>query len=233
MTQEAITELGMDVFSRRIAPYLSWLESRIESGWEQQGSDKDILKETKALLTDMRARFILGVEKEDFKEEISRAIAVLEAASDAFPYEADEIDNKITHLRKGIAEELGATFLPDGSAVKIEEPKEQIAPVPKVERKKKQKTEVQNIKPEPQKTVFEKTKKPKIERKTIIKKEKPAVAKVKKEIVKKPVQEKTEKPEPVKMAEKKSTKPKPRNNTKTSSAFSLRKWVRHFIYGKD
>lgn len=113
MSQEAITEIDMDVFSRRIGPYFSWLESRIESGWQQNDSvQKNVLKEVKYLATTMRARFILGVSKEDFTREVQRTVELFELASEAFPSEGDEVESKLKHFAKGVQEELGAQFLP-------------------------------------------------------------------------------------------------------------------------
>jgi len=114
MNQEAMQEIDMDVFSRRIGPYFSWLESKIESGWQQSDHiPKDILKETKYLATTMRARFILGVTKPDFVKEVERALELFEIAIEAFPGESDEIESKIKHFTKGISEELGPEFLPE------------------------------------------------------------------------------------------------------------------------
>lgn len=122
MSQEAITEIDMDVFARRISPYLSWLESKIESGWEQSDTvSKDILKEVRYLSTTMRARFILGVTKEDFAKEVARTIELLELACDAFPRWSEEIDSKLKHFLKGIAGELGADMLPENHRRKIQE----------------------------------------------------------------------------------------------------------------
>lgn len=113
MSQEAITEIDMDVFSRRISPYLSWLESKIESGWEQSDAvKKDVLKETRFLATTMRARFILGVSKEDFTKEVARALELFELAMDAFPGRGDEVESRMQHLCKGVVGELGEQFIP-------------------------------------------------------------------------------------------------------------------------
>ena len=113
MAQEAITEFDMDIFSRRIGPYFTWLESKIESGWQQSDSvPKDVLKETRYLATNMRARFILGIPKQDFALEVKRVLDLFELAMEAFPEEAEEVETKVRHFCKGIAEELGAEFLP-------------------------------------------------------------------------------------------------------------------------
>lgn len=123
MSQEAIQEIDMDVFARRISPYFTWLESKIESGWEQHDSiTKDVLKECKFLSTNMRAKFILGVSRADFVGEVQKAIDLFDLAQDAFRPEADEIQAKIQQLIKGISEELGPTYVPSGSMVKTETP---------------------------------------------------------------------------------------------------------------
>ncbi len=127
MSQEMISEFDMDVFSRRIGPYFSWLESRIESGWEQSDSvQKDVLKEIKYLATTMRARFILGVSKDDFSKEVQRAVELFELAEEAFPSEGEEIETKTKHFCKGVAEELGSHFLPE----KYREPRPPSPPSP-------------------------------------------------------------------------------------------------------
>lgn len=113
MPQEVITEIDMDVYSRRIGPYFTWLESKIEGGWEQNETvPKDVLKEAKYLATTMRARFILGVSKGDFSKEVQRTLELFELSLDAFPTECDEIESKVKHFVKGISEELGAEFIP-------------------------------------------------------------------------------------------------------------------------
>lgn len=131
MGQEAITEIDMDVFSRRIGPYFSWIESRIESGWQQSDSvEKDILKEVKYLATTMRARFILGVSKEDFSKEVQRTLELFELASEAFPSENDEIESKVKHFCKGVSEELGSQFLPNEYQVHVPRPPQPPEPHP-------------------------------------------------------------------------------------------------------
>lgn len=132
MTQEAI-ELDMDVFAKHIGPYFSWLESKIESGWEQSDHvQKDVLREVRSTSTTMRARFILGVSRTDFVREVERSIGLLELAKEAFPQESDELDAKIQQLTSGIAEKLGNDLLPAKykkslpkveQEVKFEEPK--------------------------------------------------------------------------------------------------------------
>ena len=112
MTQ-ALAELDMDVFSKHLGPYFTWLESKIESGWQQNESvQKDVLKEVRSTATTMRARFILGVARQDFTKEVERALSVLELASEAFPQESDEVEAKIQQLTAGIAEKLGKELLP-------------------------------------------------------------------------------------------------------------------------
>lgn len=131
MSQEAIQEIDMDVFARRISPYFTWLESKIESGWEQHDSiTKDVLKECKFLSTNMRAKFILGVSRADFVGEVQKAIDLFDLAQDAFRPEADEIQAKIQQLIKGISEELGPTYVPSGSMVKQEAPAPEIKVTP-------------------------------------------------------------------------------------------------------
>lgn len=133
MTQEAISEFDMDVFAKHIGPYFSWLESKIESGWEQNDSvQKDVLKEVRSTSTTMRARFILGVSRTEFTNEVERTVELLELAKEAFPQESDELDAKIQQLTSGIAEKLGSDLLPSkykSSEIPKTEPKIE---VPKV-----------------------------------------------------------------------------------------------------
>jgi len=113
MVQEAMTEIDMDVFSRRVGPFFSWLESKIETGWEQSDTvQKDILKEARYLATTMRARFILGLSRDDFAREVERVIDLFELALEAFPRENEEIEGKIDLFCEGILGELGHGFLP-------------------------------------------------------------------------------------------------------------------------
>lgn len=113
MKQEAI-EIDMEFFSKHVGPYFTWLESKIESGWQQSDSvQKDVLKEVRYLSTNMRARFILGISVEDFAKEAGRTLDLLELASDAFPEESDEIEAKIEHFCKIIREEIGDSVLPE------------------------------------------------------------------------------------------------------------------------
>ena len=238
MSQEAITEIEMEVFSRRIGPYFSWLESKIEGGWEQnENVPKDVLKEIKYLATTMRARFILGVTKEDFPKEVKRALELFELALDAFPNESDEIESRSKHFCKGVSEELGPQFLPaeyreprppeppDPHPVPpkpepIPEPEPEPSPEPKpveeVVKVKKPRIEVKQ--PKVVKVTVEKpkvVKKPKIE---II----PEVKKQKVTVKKTPVVEKAEVKQPKVAAKKKSKK-----------SFFLIRWAKDFIYGED
>lgn len=262
MSQAVMQEVNMDVFARRIAPYFSWLESRIESGWTQsEHITKDVLKETKMLSTNMRARFILGIGRDDFVQEVQRALELFELAADAFPDECDEIESKSESLVKGIAEELGPQFLPGQTSVVIEKPKVQVPkvePVVKVEQKveapaqkvekiekpkapKIDKPKVEKIAPEVKKVV----------RKKQVKKAKPKVEKTEKPKVSKP-ESKVEKskfkmpkisvPElpKLKMPELPSVKlPKvkfpnvPKISRKSVRNFGPIKWVREFIFGED
>jgi hypothetical protein len=234
MSQEAITEIDMDVFSRRIGPYFSWLESRIESGWQQSDSvQKDVLKEVKYLATTMRARFILGVSKDDFAKEVKRTLELFELASDAFPSESDEVESKTKHFCKGVSEELGSQFIP-------QEHREPLGPgpmpmpeplVPDPEPDPLEPDEEKAIKITPEiKTA------PRIEK---VKTEKPKIVKVKVEKltkIEKPAEVtiaklKVQKAKPVKEPAPKAQE-KPAKKTKKKSFFLVR-WVKSFIYGED
>ncbi|MBW2970349.1 hypothetical protein KY309_00180 [Candidatus Woesearchaeota archaeon] len=219
MTQEAITEMDMDVYSRRIGPYFTWLESKIESGWEQNETvQKDVLKEVKYLATTMRARFILGVSKTDFSKEVQRTLELFELATEAFPPESDEIEAKIKHFVKGISEELGAEFIPSSHRLQPEPiPEPEPIPIPEPEPiPEPDKPMEPELKPEP---IKKKAKKPK-------KIEKPKIA----ETVEKPKIEKvkTEKPKEKVKKQRKTNKPK-----KNGKSFVLVRWVKGFIWGED
>ena len=231
MSQEAITEIDMDVFSRRIGPYLTWLESRIESGWEQSDDvEKDVLKDVKYLATTMRARFILGVSKEDFTKEVKRTLELFDLSADAFPYESDEIESKMKHFCKGISEELGPEFLPDERLPKTPEPPEpepvpephpvpEPEPVPEPVPPPMPEPEPEP-QPEPEPPAEEKvTVKPKVQRKPRVKK-----SKVK---VEEKVEEKTV--EKVKVQKPKVKKTKKRKK----KSFFLIRAVKNFIFGEE
>jgi hypothetical protein len=240
MSQAVIQEVNMDVFARRIAPYFSWLESRIESGWTQsEHITKNVLKETKMLSTNMRARFILGVGRDDFVQEVQRALELFELAADAFPDECDEIESKSESLVKGISEELGPQFLPGQTSVIIEKPKVQ---APKVEETVKVVESVQKV---------EKPKAPKVEKvEPKVEKATPKVS-VKKVAVKKQVKpvEKVKKAPKVEKPKKESrlklpklpkislpkvpSFPKVKFSKKGIRNFGPVKWVREFIFGED
>jgi len=247
MTQEAIQEVDMDVFSRRIGPYFSWLESKIESGWQQSDHvQKDILKETKYLATTMRARFILGVTKPDFVKEVERALELFDIAMEAFPGESDEIESKVKHFTKGITEELGADFMPVQDKEQIsEESVEIIEPIIEV-KPVKVKSEIKSVKVKSEANLKSKSQKPSKSKKPSSKKKtkvKPKKLNIKTEEVAevavpenvisesvKPVEEKTEKSvQPVQDSEKpKSDKPKT-----PKRRFCIIKWVKEFIFGED
>jgi hypothetical protein len=247
MSQEAITEIDMDVFSRRIGPYFSWLESRIESGWQQNDSvQKDVLKEVKYLATTMRARFILGVTREDFAKEVQRAVELFELAQEAFNGESDEVESKLKHFCKGVQEELGAQFLPP--EYRTESPRPQPLdphpfptpePMPGPEPDEPEEPE----EPEEQKISKVAPAKPKAEAK------KPVVAAPKVEMKKveapkvevkvaKPKAKKVEAPKiktaPVKKTEPKQIKAKPAEKPrKSGKRFFLVRWVKGFIWGDE
>jgi hypothetical protein len=236
MTQEAITEIDMDVFSRRIGPYFTWLESRIESGWQQNDSvQKDILKEVKYLATTMRARFILGVSKEDFTKEVQRAIELFELATEAFPSESDEVEAKMSHFCKGISEELGAEFLPKEYQPNIPRPPQppQPHPFPMPEPEPGPEPD-EPQEPDEEKIKIEAPKVEKIKQKTVKAEPKaeakPEAPKVKKE----PKTKKTEAAEekPAKIEKTKKTKSEKPKKTKRKSFFLVR-WVKNFVYGED
>jgi hypothetical protein len=248
MSQAVMQEVNMDVFARRIAPYFSWLESRIESGWTQnEHITKDVLKETKMLSTNMRARFILGVAKDDFVQEVQRALELFELAADAFPDECDEIESKSESLVKGIAEELGPQFLPGQTSVVIEKPK--VVEAPKVESVKVEKKEEVFTKPAPKiekQPKIEKVEKPKVEVKKVavkkqVKKAKPKVEKTPKVAKPAPKVEKSRFKMPkIRMPELPSIPkvkfPKvsvPKISKKSVRNFGPVKWVREFIFGED
>ena len=230
MSQEAITEIDMEVFSRRIGPYFSWLESRIEGGWQQNESvQKDILKETKYLATTMRARFILGVSKEDFAKEIQRAIELFKLASEAFPDNSDEVDVKMKHLCKGVSEEFGTEFLPSEYKVPGPRPPQppQPHPFPMPEPEPGPEPDEPQEPDEEKSVVHAKILKikPKLEAKPEIKVQKAPKAEVKKtkQAVKAP---EIKEVKPVK------TEPKARKPQKAKKFFLFR-WVHNFIYGED
>lgn len=249
MSQSIVQEVNMDVFARRIAPYFSWLESRIESGWIQSDHIiKDVLKETKTLSTNMRARFILGVTKNDFIVEVQKALDLFDLAADAFPDECDEIESKSESLVKGIQEELGSEFVPGKSQVAPQKPKVtieakvEVKVQPKVEKveslapKVEQKVELKT-RPAPVKVPAKKVEKPKKQVKKVVEKKQEKKAKVVKKV------EKPKKPEVKK--ESKIRMPKfslPKINVKLPQVkfskkgiknFGPVKWVREFIFGED
>ncbi|MBW3018687.1 hypothetical protein KY329_00685 [Candidatus Woesearchaeota archaeon] len=197
------TEVDMDVFSRRISPYFTWLESRIESGWKQSDScKKDVLKETRTMATNLRARFILGVNKEDLKQELANTMELFDLAIDAFPDYASEVESKVEHFAKGIRTELGEDLLPNGFANGVA--KVQKARI--VKKVKKEKIKVEKVQKVKKKTVKKKIKK---------------VEPVEPEIT--PVEEKKEvAPEEPPKIETKPKKPNP-----------VIKWLRNAIFGDD
>lgn len=115
--------IDVDIFSRRISPYFTWLESKIESGWSQsENVDANVLKEAKHLAESMRARFILGLTREDFVVEIQRTLDLFDLALDAFPDYAGEVETKVQHFTKGLRTEFGDDVVPNGQ-VKAAAPK--------------------------------------------------------------------------------------------------------------
>ena len=250
MSQEAITEIDMDVFSRRIGPYFSWLESRIESGWQQNDSvQKDVLKEVKYLATTMRARFILGVSKEDFTREVQRTVELFELAGEAFQEESDEVESKLKHFAKGVQEELGAQFLPAEYRTESPRPLKPLDPHPfptpepmpgpepdePEEPEEPEEQKISKVAPAKQKVEAKKpvVTAPKVE----IKKVEAPKVEIKKEVkVAKPKAKKVEVPKveikkEVKVAKAKA-KPaeKPRKSRKS---FFLVRWVKGFIWGDE
>lgn len=233
MAQEAIQELDMDVFARRIGPYFSWLESKIESGWEQSDRvPKSVLKEVKYLATTMRARFILGVTRADFTKEVQRTLELFELSLEAFSMEADEIETKQKHFIKGISEELGAEFIP--ADYRIEQPKvQQPEPIPGPE-------PMPGPEPIPEPdTPMEETAKisrPKTTKAKITKPKAEKTEKIKTEQAEKPKIKKTEavaeQAKETKTARPKTTtKQKPRK--KSAIKFSPVKWLKNLIYGEE
>jgi len=239
MSQEAITEIDMDVFSRRIGPYFSWLESRIESGWEQNDSiEKDVLKEVRYLATNMRARFILGVAKEDFAKEVERTLELFQLAGEAFPDEVDDVESKVGHFVKGISEELGPEFLPDNTPRPPEPLDPHPVPEPRPIPVPEPVPEPEEPKPEPQQEKVA-VQKPKVEIVSEVKVTK-KVAKVKKvKKVKSKVKPVETKVEPkVEAKQKVTVKPKvkakpAKKARKSKKKFFLVRWARNFIYGDD
>ncbi len=248
MSQEAITEIDMDVFSRRIGPYFTWLESRIESGWQQSDSvQKDILKEVKYLATTMRARFILGVSKDDFAKEVQRAVDLFELAQEAFPDQNDEVESKMKHFCKGVQEELGAQFLPAEYRTETPRPLKPIDPHPYPmpepepmpepdgpeepdEEKISQKIEVKKPVVEAPKTVIKKET-PKVEIKKV---EAPKMEMKKMPVVAKPKKIEVPKVKVVKAEPVKKLKPaKAEKSRKSKKSFFLVRWVKGFIYGEE
>ncbi len=250
MSQEAITEIDTDVFSRRIGPYFTWLESRIESGWQQSDDiQKDLLKEVKYLATTMRARFILGVSREDFTKEVHRAVELFELASEAFPGESDEVESKLKHFCKGVQEELGAQFIPaeyrtesprpikpldphpfpTPDPMPMPEPDEPGEPEEPDEEKISQKIEPIKAKVAVKKPVVQA---PKIEIKKVevpkveVKKVEVKIAKPKKVEIPKVKEVKAE----VSKTEPKAKTGKPR---KSKKSFFLVRWVKGFIWGSE
>ncbi|HLF54501.1 MAG TPA: hypothetical protein VI612_02165 [Candidatus Nanoarchaeia archaeon] len=238
MSQEMISEFDMDVFSRRIGPYFSWLESRIESGWEQSDSiPKDVLKEVKYLATTMRARFILGVSKDDFSKEVQRAVELFELAEEAFPSEGEEIETKTKHFCKGVSEEIGSQFLPE----KYREPRPPVPPSPHPFPEPEPMPEPEPFEPP------EEDKKAKVEKVRKIKLEKPKIAKVEIKVqqepkveikIEKQVKKSISKPkvagpkvEVVKKVEKAPVVKAKKSGRKKS--FFLVRWAKSFIFGED
>ncbi|MBI4146435.1 hypothetical protein HY489_03800 [Candidatus Woesearchaeota archaeon] len=196
MSQEAITEVDMEFFSKRVGPYFSWLESKIESGWQQSDSvPKDVLKEVRYMSTNMRARFILGISRQDFVKEAQRALELLELAAEAFPDEAEEVEAKAEQFCKGVVEELGIAALPEKYRASKSEPES--APGIKVELEPKVVKKVEPVKIVP---VVEKKAEPKVKAAPVVAVAEPKIT------VKKPV--KREQTVPAKVDKVKKAAPK-------------------------
>ncbi len=262
MTQEAIQEIDMEVFARRISPYFTWLESKIESGWEQHDSiTKNVLKECKFLSTNMRAKFILGVSRSDFVPEVQKAIDLFDLAQDAFRPESDEIQAKIQQLIKGLSEELGPTYVPSGSMVKPEAPEIKVTPVEKPVRPAAVPPTIKLEKPvlAVEKPMVKTQPKPLVKSKPIVKKiivkakpkitaNKPAVKAPVKEMPKEskfklptlslpkfslPKMPEMHMPKVNMPSVKMPSMPKGKNVRKAAKNFFIVKWVRNFIFGED
>ena len=240
MSQEAITEIDMDVFSRRIGPYFSWLESRIESGWQQSDSvSKDVLKEAKYLATTMRARFILGVSKDDFAKEVKRALELFELAADAFPSEGDEVDTKTKHFCKGVSEELGAQFLPaeyrEPRPPQPPEPHPFPQPEPFPEPEPEPMPGPEPLEPPDEEKIRKvMPAKPKVEVKKPI--ATPEIKKVEVEIKKQIAKQKKIETPQIKKTETKAKPVKAKTTNparKSKKSFFLVRWAKNFIYGED
>ncbi len=231
MSQEAITEIDMDVFSRRIGPYFSWLESKIEGGWQQNDYvAKDVLKEVKYLATTMRARFILGVSKEDFAKEVKRTLDLFELAAEAFESESDEVESKQKHFCKGVGEELGVQFLPQEYHSLIPRPPQPLdphpfptpEPMPGPEPDPEEPDEEKILKAKPIDVKVQKPKAAKIEIKKV------EAPKIQTPIVKKVVKAKPSKTQ----TPKEPVKAKPAAK-KSKKGFFVVRWVKGFIWGED
>ena len=246
-----MAELDMDVFSKHIGPYFSWLESKIETGWQQSDSvPKDVLKEVRSVATTMRARFILGVSRGDFSKEVERALEVLELACEAFPHESDEIEVKMQALASGIAEKIGNDLVPGKYRVQktqqtVEIPKV-VSEKPKIFEHKVETPKVvterkEALKTERKETVLKKIAEPKVEKLVVkVTAPKPQVKPVQVKVAKPKVESKKAvvkkaAPELEKARVKKSESSKPVKSTKESKPNKrsfLSRAFRSFIYGE-
>lgn len=218
--------VDMDIFSRRIGPYFTWLESKIESGWKQSDSVKqDVLKETKALAQSMRARFILGITRSDFSEELDRAVGLFNLALDAFPDYSGEVEQKLQHFTKGINTEFGEDLIPNGAKVEeeVEAPVESPVENPEPEVKEKKVAKKKAAKKTAKKKAAKKAAKKKAAKKTTKKK---AVKKSVKEEISEPVDEKPEVEEEVR-EQVKDRRPEVKKRGPVS------RWFHRVIFGED
>lgn len=140
--------VDMEIFSRRIGPYFSWLESKIEGSWASEPRGEELLKETRAVSTSMRARFILGVPKKEFPSEVEKAADLLKQARDAFPDYSADVETKLQHFTKGITTEFGEMpfsngFKIDKTETEVEVQKTKVSNEPKQKTVKKKVTKTE------------------------------------------------------------------------------------------
>jgi hypothetical protein len=198
----------------------------------------------------MRARFILGVTREDFAKEVQRTVELFELAQEAFNGESDEVESKLKHFCKGVQEELGAQFLP--AEYRTESPRPQPLdphpfPVPEPmpgpepdEPEEPDEEKMSKIVPEKPKVSVKKQafEAPELKKVDAPKVEIKKAPEIRKEVkIEKPKAKKIAAPKvkisPAKKAEPKAKPVKAEKPKKASKNLFFVRWVKEFIWGDE
>ena len=108
---EADKPVGLEFYNKKIMPYLSWLESFIET--HKPEGFEELLKQITSTTHELQKEFTTRISHEEFIPIVQRILSLFDLAAESFPEQEQDIEKHADLFIAGIRDELGEKYLPE------------------------------------------------------------------------------------------------------------------------